>query len=102
MRIGQVIGTVTLSRSHPALGKRALKLVVPCTLAELASGAAPAGEELVADDELGANVGTRIAFSEGGEAAQPFYPEDRPVDAYNAAILDAVSLATPRPARSKK
>ena len=43
-------------------------------------------------DELGAGLGCRIAISEGGEAAQPFYPELKPVDAYNAAILDNVSI----------
>jgi microcompartment protein CcmK/EutM len=41
-------------------------------------------------DDLGAGPGSRIAFSEGGEAAQPFYPLDKPVDAYNAAILDTI------------
>ena len=39
-------------------------------------------------DDLGAGIGSRIAISEGGEAAQPFHPECKPIDAYNAAILD--------------
>ena len=34
----------------------------------------------------------RIAVSEGAEAAQPFRPLDKPIDAYNAAILDAVDI----------
>ena len=33
-----------------------------------------------------------IAVSEGGEAAQPFQPEMKPVDAYNAAILDRIDV----------
>jgi hypothetical protein len=33
-----------------------------------------------------------IAISEGAEAAQPFRPELKPVDAYCAAILDSVDL----------
>ena len=41
-------------------------------------------------DQLGAGVGSRIAISEGREAAMPFYPEVKPVDAYNAAILDTL------------
>ena len=45
-------------------------------------------EEIVAFDELGAGVGSRVAISEGREAAMPFHPEIKPVDAYNAAILD--------------
>jgi ethanolamine utilization protein EutN len=92
MRIGEVIGTVTLNRAHPSLGSGALRLVVPLTLADLAGDATPIGETLVVYDELGAGVGSRIAFSEGGEAAQPFLPEIRPVDAYNAAILDSIQL----------
>ena len=46
-------------------------------------------------DELGAGVGSRIAISEGREAAQPFYPEVKPIDAYNAAILDTLSVEMP-------
>ncbi len=92
MRIAKVIGDLTLSRWHPALGGASYRLVVPLTLAELALDAEPQGEELVAYDELGAGVGARIALSEGGEAAQPFYPRDKPIDAYNAAILDAIRL----------
>ena len=45
-------------------------------------------------DELGAGIGSRIALSEGGEAAQPFRPEIKPVDAYNAAVLDQVEMGT--------
>ena len=52
----------------------------------------PAGEELVVYDELGAGQGSLIAISEGGEAAQPFYPNMKPVDAYNGAILDSVDV----------
>ena len=47
-------------------------------------------EEIAVFDELGAGVGSRIAISEGREAAMPFYPEVKPIDAYNAAILDTL------------
>src|SRR5262245_20842356 len=94
MRIGEVIGVVTLNRAHPTLVGAAFRLAVPLTLDELAQGWQPRGEELVVYDELGAGVGSRIAFSEGGEAAQPFLPDEKPVDAYNAAILDSVHLPT--------
>ena len=43
-------------------------------------------------DDLGAGIGSTIAFSEGGEAAQPFRPNEKPVDAYNAAILDHIDI----------
>ncbi|MGE3777472.1 MAG: EutN/CcmL family microcompartment protein [Pirellulaceae bacterium] len=92
MRIAEVIGTVTLSRSHPTFVGTRLKLAVPLSLAAL-SGTAPASaDELVVWDELGAGIGDRIAISEGAEATQPFRPDVKPVDAYNAAILDQVAI----------
>ncbi|HEV7222037.1 MAG TPA: EutN/CcmL family microcompartment protein [Pirellulales bacterium] len=92
MRIGKVIGTVTLNRSHPSLLGATYKLAAPMTLDELAKDLEPAAEALVVYDELGAGLGSLIAISEGGEAAQPFYPDQKPVDAYNAAILDKVEV----------
>lgn len=101
MRLARVIGSVTLSSVHPAMRGGMLRLLVPLSAADLASGDGPA-EPLVAWDALGAGVGQIVAFSEGGEAAQPFRPDIRPVDAYVAAIID--SLVVPdapavRPAR---
>ncbi|HVX14445.1 MAG TPA: EutN/CcmL family microcompartment protein [Pirellulales bacterium] len=95
MRICKVFGTVTLSRSHPSLVGGCYRLAVPLTLAELQNAAEPTAEELVVYDELGAGHGSLIALSEGGEAAQPFYPNDKPIDAYNAAILDTVDVGPP-------
>lgn len=97
MRIGEVIGTVTLSRSHPGLIGSRYKLVVPMTLEDLAAADSSkmidkSDKAIVVYDELGAGMGSRIAISEGGEAAAPFYPEARAIDAYNAAILDQVTL----------
>lgn len=92
MRIAEVIGTVTLSRSHPSFAATRLRLVVPLSLANLTGQDPPAADPLAAWDELGAGIGSRIALSEGPEAAQPFRPGIKPVDAYNAAILDHVEL----------
>jgi ethanolamine utilization protein EutN len=92
MRIGEVIGSVTLNRAHPSLAVAAFRLAIPMTLEELAAGGRPQGEAIVVYDELSAGVGSRIAFSEGAEAAQPFYPDLKPIDAYNAAILDHVQI----------
>lgn len=90
MRIGKVIGTVTLNRWHPSMAGARYKLVVPLALADLAGEAGKPAEELTVYDELGAGIGHLVAISEGAEAAQPFRPNDKPVDAYNAAILDNV------------
>ncbi|MFM9011188.1 MAG: EutN/CcmL family microcompartment protein [Planctomycetota bacterium] len=87
MRLGRTIGTVTLGEPHPTMRGGVLRLVVPLAAADLARGDGPA-EPLVAWDDLGAGDGQVVAFSEGGEAAQPFRPLDKPVDAYVAAIID--------------
>lgn len=92
MRIGEIIGNVTLSRWHPSLTGGSYRLVVPLTLENLAGRSTDRAEELVVYDELAAGIGDKIAFSEGGEAAQPFYPNDKPLDAYNAAILDHIQI----------
>ncbi|MCE5268255.1 MAG: carbon dioxide concentrating mechanism protein CcmL [Planctomycetaceae bacterium] len=88
MRIADVIGTVTLNRWHPSLSGARLKLVAPLSWENLGDGATAPLEEIVLYDELGAGVGSRVALSEGREAAVPFHPEIKPIDAYNAAILD--------------
>ena len=98
MRIGEVIGTVTLSRWHPSLAGGSYKLVVPLSLAALLGRGEEPAEELTVYDELGAGLGSRIAFSEGREAAQPFHPDMKPIDAYNAAILDTIHLPVEDPA----
>src|SRR5262245_10350229 len=92
MRIGKTIGTVTLSRWHPLLARAAYRVAVPQSLANLAGTSPEVAEELIVYDELGAANGVLIAITEGPEAAQPFYPETKPIDAYNAAILDNVEL----------
>jgi ethanolamine utilization protein EutN len=97
MRIGEVIGTVTLSTCHPSLTGGRYRLVVPFNLDDLTKIArgerveTPA-EELVVYDDLGTGIGSVIAFSEGVEAAQPFAPNYKPLDAYNAAILDRIEI----------
>jgi microcompartment protein CcmK/EutM len=92
MRIGEVIGSVTLSRGHPSLAGARFAIAVPLTLDNLTGASTETGEELVVYDDLGSGLGSRIAISEGGEAAQPFYPELKPIDAYNAAILDTIQI----------
>ena len=92
MRIAEVIGTVTLSRIHPALEGGRWVIGVPYSLKALRDNLPPDGEDVVIYDNLGAGSGSCVGFSEGGEAAAPFYPEKKPVDAFCACILDHVSL----------
>ena len=92
MRIAEVIGSVTLSRVHPALVGARWVIGVPFSLKALRAGA-PDGEDLVIFDALGAGTGSRIGFSEGGEAAAPFLPDKKPVDAYCACLLDRLVVS---------
>lgn len=94
MRIARVIGTVVLTNPHETFVGATLKLARPLSLAELQGEAEPAADPIVVWDDLGAGVGDNIAISEGGEAAQPFFPDMKPVDAYNAAILDSIEIST--------
>jgi ethanolamine utilization protein EutN len=99
MRICETIGTVTLSRFHPSLAAARWRLAVPLSLDNLLNRAAARAEAIVVYDELNAGHGSRIAVTEGAEAAQPFRPHDKPVDAYNAAILDTIDVAPLPPER---
>jgi ethanolamine utilization protein EutN len=92
MRIAEVIGTVTLSRAHPSVAGFRWVIGVPFSLKALRQGGPPDGEVTVIFDSLGAGNGNRIGFSEGAEAAAPFHPEKKPLDAYCACILDRINV----------
>ncbi len=92
MRIAEVVGNVTLNRCHPTFRGANLKLAVALLAEDFVSDQPPSAETLVVWDELGAGLGSYIALSEGPEAAQPFRPEIKPVDAYAAAILDGLDV----------
>ena len=86
MRIGTVIGRVTLSvRSGKYVGERLL-LTLPWKK-ETLLGEDQYDPAIVVYDQLGADVGQQIAISEGREAACPFI-KPTPVDAYCAALVD--------------
>ena len=94
MRLGTVIGRVTLSKTLPALEGGRWLVVSPFTREHFQQGTeTPAGlskdSSLVVYDNLGGGVGQTIGFVEGREAAQPF-AECPPIDAINAALVDEV------------
>ena len=91
MQLYKVIGNVTLSRAHPSFRGSSLKATLPYGDELLGRKAADPDLTIVWDD-LGASEGSIIAVSDGAEAAQAFKPEQKPVDAYNAAILDEINL----------
>ena len=96
MRVAQIIGTVTLNRSLPSMRGGRLKMAVPMSLADLVGEGPCDADPMVVYDELGTGMDDRIMVSEGGEAAQPFYPEMKPIDAYNAGILDELTIQKPQ------
>jgi len=92
MRIMECIGKVTLSRCHPALKGASWKLAVPLMHDGILGKESGRTEPIVVFDELGAGYGNLMAVSESAEAAAPFHPDTKPIDAYNAAILDSVNV----------
>lgn len=93
MHIYKVAGTVTLNRAHPSFQGAILKLAEP--FGESLIGEVPTEPDaIVVWDELGAAVGSIIAVADGAEAAQPFRPNLKPVDAFNSAILDEININT--------
>lgn len=92
MHMAEVIGTVTLSRSHPDLRGCRWRLIVPLELEGLSGGTDGRMEPIVAYDDLGSGPGALVAIADGAEAAAPFRPDTKPLDAYTAAILDQIRL----------
>ncbi len=94
MRLGTVIGRVTLSQMAPTLEGGRWLIVSPFSREHFQTTVdAPAvlskEPSLVVYDSLGGGVGQTIGFVEGREAAQPF-DQPTPIDAINAALIDEI------------
>ena len=92
MKLGTVIGRVTLSKSVDLLKGGRFLVVSPFNREQFARGIDPAPSmgsdpSLVVYDNLGGGVGDVIGYEEGAEAAQPF-DVSPPIDAINAALVD--------------
>jgi len=93
MRLGIVRGHVVLNPAIEAYGGRTLVVIEPVTMENLRAGnGLGGGKALIAVDELGAAEGQMVAFTEGREAANPFWPGSVPVDAYCTLIVDSVDV----------
>jgi microcompartment protein CcmK/EutM len=95
MRLGAVIGRVTLGKTVPGIEGARWLIVSPFTREHYQHGReTPAGlssdPSLVVYDDLGGGVGQTIGFIEGREASEPF-DQPTPIDAINAALVDEVS-----------
>jgi microcompartment protein CcmK/EutM len=94
MKLGAVIGRVTLSQTVPALIGARWLIVSPFTRDHYQRGGeTPPGlgpdPSLVVYDALGGGLGQTIGYIEGREAAVPF-ATPTPIDAVNAALVDEV------------
>ncbi|MGJ8678447.1 MAG: EutN/CcmL family microcompartment protein [Akkermansiaceae bacterium] len=99
MRIGQVIGKVTLSVHDSALKAGRWLMVNPVDTADLNTcinkqPAVTAQSTLVVYDNMGAGEGDIIGFVEGAEATAPF-EDPIPIDAITLAIFDTLSYVQP-------
>jgi microcompartment protein CcmK/EutM len=97
VRLGHVIGRVTLAKQDPAYCGGRFLLVQPLSKDQFkGAGITPLakGNSLVVYDNLGAGVGNIVGFTEGAEAAMPF-AQPTPVDAFNAAIVDQIFYTPP-------
>jgi microcompartment protein CcmK/EutM len=94
MKLGAVIGRVTLSQTvAPLIGARWL-LVSPFTRDYYQQGTeTPPGlsqdPSLIVYDNLGGGLGQTIGYVEGREAAQPF-DQPTPIDAIDVALVDEI------------
>jgi len=93
MRLGIVRGHITLIPAVASYSARTLAILEPVTMENLrAKNGHGGGKALIAVDELGAATGQMVAFTEGREASNPFWPDAVPVDAYLALIVDSVDV----------
>ena len=106
MRLGTVIGRVTLTQQEPVYSGSRLLIVQPLSKEQFANPRldwgpdGPAqplakGSSVVVVDQLGAGLGSIVGFTEGAEATQPF-DGPAPVDAYNACIIDQIYYQPPK------
>ena len=94
MKLGTVIGRVTLSVTAAKLEGARWLIVSPFTREHFQRGSeTPPGmskdPSLVVYDNLGGDLGQTIGYIEGREAAQPFETPP-PIDAINAALVDDI------------
>ena len=97
MRLGHVVGKVTLNRQDPAYTGGRWLIVSPLDQAQYLGerpGELSAHANLIVYDNLGARSGDVIGFVEGAEATAPF-DSPIPIDAINAAIIETLTYTPP-------
>ena len=98
MRLGQVIGRITLSVYEPTFQGGRFLVVLPLSRKQIEREPLKPlaqGNSLVVYDNLGAGQGNIISYVEGREASVHF-PEPTPVDAFNCAIIEKMDYDPPQ------
>lgn len=99
MRIGHVIGKITMHTQEEALRGGRWLMVNPVDTDQLnhcidQSPTLTAQPSLVVYDNIGAGAGDIIGFVEGAEATAPF-DDPTPIDAISLAIFDTLKYVAP-------
>ena len=94
MKLGSVIGRITLSQTIPSYEGGRYLLITPFTREHFQHRRQPpaglsSDPSLVAYDYLGGGLGDTVGYVEGREAAAPL-GQPTPIDAITAAIIDDV------------
>lgn len=100
MKLGKVIGRLTLNLTVPALHGARWLIISPFTRDHFphdpqSPPALSKEPTLIVYDNLGGNLGDVIGYVEGREAAMPF-EQDTPIDAVNVALITDI-FHTPAP-----
>ncbi len=96
MRLCVVRGSVVLSSAVPSLRGKRLIIAEPVTAARLkAATNLGGGKALIAADQLNPAEGQVVGIVEGRTAANPYAPDDVPVDAYCALIVQTLDYRPP-------
>jgi microcompartment protein CcmK/EutM len=92
MKLARTIGTVTLAKAHPAMRQAKLRCIEIVDSIDRVDEQPLGGETIVAWDLVSSGVGDLVALAEGPEAAAPFKPDVKPLDASLVALLDETDL----------
>jgi len=91
MKLARTVGRVTLSKFHPALRHARFRCVEIVDAIERVDEQPLGGDLVVAWDLCGVGESDLVAVAEGPEAAQPFRPDVKPIDASIVALIDSIS-----------
>ena len=92
MKLARTIGTVTLSKAHPAMHQAKLRCVEVVDSIDRIDEQPLGGDTIVAWDLCSTGIGDLVTLAEGPESSQPFRPEIKPLDASIVALIDSIDL----------